>query len=95
MLYVVTYDIPQEYNPLRTRIVAVLKNYGLERLQYSVFIGRLTPNQVETVSMHLADIVAPIEADVRIFQVCDRCFDKLITVKSRKALEEEEEVIVI
>jgi CRISPR-associated protein Cas2 len=93
MLYLVTYDIPQEYNPLRTRIVGVLKNYGLERLQYSVFIGHLTPNQAEMVGMHLTEIVRSIEADVRIFPLCERCYEKLITVKSRKSLEEEEVVI--
>ncbi len=89
-----TYDIPQEENAVRLRIAAILKNYGLERLQYSVFIGQLTPNQAETVSMRLADVTESIEADVRMFPICDRCFGKLITVKSKKSLEQEEVVVL-
>ncbi|MHA1265549.1 MAG: CRISPR-associated endonuclease Cas2 [Candidatus Helarchaeota archaeon] len=94
LLYLVTYDIPQEENAVRSRVAMILKNYGLDRLQYSVFIGYLTPNQAETVSMRLADVTAGIEADVRMFPICDRCFRKLITVKSKKSLEQEEVVIL-
>ena len=39
MLYLVIYDITS--NKLRNKIAEVLKNYGLDRIQYSAFIGRL------------------------------------------------------
>lgn len=91
--YLVTYDIPEEFNPIRTRIIAVLKNYGLDRLQYSVFIGRLTPNQAETVRLHLDEVIGAIDADVRMFPICEKCIAKLITVRSRKSLEEQEVIV--
>jgi CRISPR-associated protein Cas2 len=94
MLYLVTYDVPEQYNPIRTRIAAVLKNYGLERLQFSVFIGELTPNQAETVSLHINDILGRIEADVRMFPICERCYQKLITIRSRRSLEPEEVIVL-
>jgi CRISPR-associated protein Cas2 len=40
MLYLVTYDIQD--NKLRTKIAKVLVKNGLERIQYSVFMGDLT-----------------------------------------------------
>jgi len=39
VLYLVIYDITN--NNLRNKIAEVLKNYGLERIQYSAFIGIL------------------------------------------------------
>ncbi|MHA1280092.1 MAG: CRISPR-associated endonuclease Cas2 [Candidatus Helarchaeota archaeon] len=94
MFYLVTYDIPQEYPKIRARVASILLNYGLERLQYSVFIGRLTGNQAETVSMRLSAVVEPIEADVRMFPICENCLRKLVTVKSRKTLEPVEVLIL-
>jgi CRISPR-associated protein Cas2 len=40
MLYLVTYDITN--NRLRTKIAKTLIKNGLERIQYSVFMGDLT-----------------------------------------------------
>lgn len=40
MLYLVTYDIQD--NKLRTKVAKVLIKNGLERIQYSVFMGDLT-----------------------------------------------------
>jgi CRISPR-associated endonuclease Cas2 len=40
MLYLVTYDV--QNNSLRTKIAKLLIKSGLERIQYSVFMGDLT-----------------------------------------------------
>ncbi len=39
MLYLVIYDITN--NSLRSKLAEKLKDYGLERIQYSAFIGHL------------------------------------------------------
>jgi CRISPR-associated protein Cas2 len=43
MLYLATYDI--ERNSLRTQIAKLLENSGLDRIQFSVFVGVLTRSQ--------------------------------------------------
>lgn len=43
MLYIAAYDI--ENNNLRTKIAELLQTAGLERVQYSVFVGPLTESK--------------------------------------------------
>jgi len=81
MKFLVTYDVPQEYNPVRNRIAQVLKNYGLERIEFSVFLGDLTRNEAEMLSMRLEDLVKSVPADVRLFALCQKCLDNSIVVK--------------
>ena len=83
MKFLVTYDVPQEYNPVRNRIVQVLKNYGLERIEYSVFLGNLSRNEAEMLSMRLEDIVKAVPADVRLFALCQNCLGNSIVVKEK------------
>ncbi|MFW9856981.1 MAG: CRISPR-associated endonuclease Cas2, partial [Candidatus Thorarchaeota archaeon] len=44
---IVVYDVPQDHTRLRTKIIGVLEDFGLERFQYSVFGGNLSKEQVE------------------------------------------------
>ncbi|MHA1405334.1 MAG: CRISPR-associated endonuclease Cas2 [Candidatus Helarchaeota archaeon] len=81
MLYLVIYDIPQEFNGIRTKISQRCKNHGLERIEYSVFLGDMSQNESETLAMELLDLVEKIPADIRIFPVCKRCFENAIVVK--------------
>lgn len=45
MLFLATYDI--EDNRLRTKVAEKLLSFGLERVQYSVFVGPLDEQQKE------------------------------------------------
>lgn len=45
MLYLASYDI--ENNGLRTKVANKLLDFGLERIQYSVFVGSLDEPQKE------------------------------------------------
>lgn len=91
MIYLVTYDVPQEYNPIRTRIAQVLKNWGLDRLQYSVFVGELTRNEAETVALRIKDILGITPADVRMVPICKNCLDTILVVSENQAQEMAEE----
>lgn len=93
MRYIVLYDVPQEFNPIRTRLARVLKNWGLERLQYSVFIGNLTRNEAETISLELKDLLHEIPADVRIIPICKNCTDTMLIVSENPFAESLEEGI--
>jgi len=87
MLYLVSYDIPQEFNPIRTRVARILKNWGLERLQYSVFIGYLTRNEAETISMEIKEILHGAPADIRIIPICKNCQKATLIVSVNPYLE--------
>ena len=65
---IVVYDIPNDR--LRTTIAQVLIDYGLERVQYSVFTGNLTTNLTEELTIALQDKIKTKLADVRIFTLC-------------------------
>ncbi|MHA1727660.1 MAG: CRISPR-associated endonuclease Cas2 [Promethearchaeota archaeon] len=83
MRYLVIYDIPVEYDPIRKKISDLLLSYNMVRLNYSVFYGILTKNRAEEIAMRLERIVKKIEADVRVIPVCNACHQNVITVKSK------------
>ena len=47
----VLYDVPDDN--LRTRVSEACKDYGLERIQYSAFLGQLTRNRTEELAQRL------------------------------------------
>jgi len=86
MKFLVVYDIPQEFNRIRTKIVQILQDHGLERIEFSVFLGNMTRNEAETVSMKLESVVRKVPADVRLFALCQNCIDKSIIVKEKNEI---------
>ena len=82
---------------LRTKIADVLKDYGLERIQKSVFFGKLSRNRVEELAMVLDDLIGDEEADVRIIFVPPSFVNKVIVVRAMYniKLPVEEEVLVV
>ena len=91
-MYIIVYDIPQEYPHIRQKISQILKDGGLERIEYSVFKGYISRNEAETIAMVLERIIGRAPADVRLYAVCENCQHKSITVKENpiftKVIEE-------
>jgi len=84
---IITYDIPDDR--LRYAVANKLKDYGLERLQLSVFQGYLTRNRAEELAIEIRRLLGDEEADVRIFFICEKCRERAIVVKERYIIEEE------
>lgn len=61
MLYLACYDI--ERNRTRQRVATKLLTLGLERIQYSVFVGPLTPPQLEQLMEWVQKQLDPKAAD--------------------------------
>jgi len=95
VFFYVFYDVPDDR--LRTKIADVLKDYGLERIQKSVFFGKLSRNRVEELAMVLDDLIGDEEADVRIIFVPPSFVNKVIVVRAMYniKLPVEEEVLVV
>jgi CRISPR-associated protein Cas2 len=66
---VLIYDI--EDDRLRTRVSEVCLDYGLERIQYSAFFGRLNRNRRQELALKLQNEVARESARIRIIPICE------------------------
>lgn len=83
MLFYVIYDISS--NSLRTKISEKCKDYGLERVQKSAFLGELSFNGAEMLSIDFKEIIKKEELfldsnAVFIIPACRECFNKKIIV---------------
>ncbi|MBN1800683.1 MAG: CRISPR-associated endonuclease Cas2 [Candidatus Lokiarchaeota archaeon] len=79
----VIYDIPVEFDPMRTKISNILLSYNLVRLNFSVFFGELTKNLAEEVALKLEKLLKKVPGDVRIIPVCKQCHANVVTIKSK------------
>jgi len=64
---IVVYDVPTMHKKLRKKIADILEDYGLERLQYSVFGGNLSNEEVENMVILLKKIKPETKVDIRLF----------------------------
>ncbi len=103
MFFVITYDVPEEYDSLRTKLAKLLKNYGFSKLQKSVFVGRASYNMVENLTVEIKDLFKDVHEaglDVRIFPLCKKCLRHVITVideglEGSTWLKEEKAIVVV
>jgi CRISPR-associated endonuclease Cas2 len=78
--FLVCYDVPMEFTKERNKIAKVCKNFGLIRIQYSVFWGSLTTAEAKELALQAANAVGTIPVDIRFIAVCNECFGKCFTV---------------
>jgi len=72
MRYLVIYDITDDN--LRALVAETLKDYGLQRIQYSAFIGNLRRDKLNSLTVDLKNLVKDLVENVQIFPMCDTCF---------------------
>jgi CRISPR-associated protein Cas2 len=72
VLTYVFYDI--EKDKIRNRVGAVCKDYGLERIQFSGFIGYLSRNKREELAVKLRDKLEEGNGKILIQPVCEKDF---------------------
>jgi CRISPR-associated endonuclease Cas2 len=86
----IVYDISD--NNTRYIIAEILKNYGLKRIQESVFLGTL---KIYSLNSLLTDISSLIITDsLVVLSICDRDFKNIITIgKKMCAIENVEKEI--
>ena len=90
MNIIVIYDISDD--KLRKKVSDELKNFGLERIGYSVFCGSVSRKALYVLEEKLKLL---IESDVlHIVQLCDSCFSK-IKLLGHAILPEEQENLVL
>lgn len=72
MRYVAIYDITDDN--LRALVAETLKDYGLQRIQYSAFIGSLRRDKLNSLIVDLKKLIKDLVENVQIFPVCNTCF---------------------
>jgi CRISPR-associated protein Cas2 len=66
---VLIYDI--ENDRLRTRAADVCFDYGLQRIQFSAFFGKLNRNRRQELALRLKNEIGNESARIRIIPVCE------------------------
>lgn len=89
MCYVVIYDITDDN--LRALVAETLKDYGLQRIQYSAFIGSLSRDELNSLLVDLKNLIEDLMENVQLFPVCDTYFKgrKEVGKPKRHELKEE------
>ena len=72
MLYTVLYDIGS--NNIRNKVIMKCKNYGLVRVQKSIFMGELTKNKAEMLTIEIKKFSFSENDKVFVIPACDSCF---------------------
>ena len=70
MLCLVVYDIPD--NRVRTKVADICLDYGLQRIQFSAFLGELNRNRQEELLLKIRRKVGKRDANVRLFAIGDK-----------------------
>ena len=98
--YIVCYDITED--DVRTSISDICKNTGLQRIQYSVFSGKLSKAELKNLRVQLKATLSNCTGQILILPSCASCLKKReIMTSSIDETEdepvdpiEEEEVII-
>lgn len=91
MFYVVAYDLPN--NKRRSKIFKLLKGYGVHT-QYSLFECSLDEKEYDELLQRLEKIIDKKEDDIKIYQICGSCIEKVVCI-GRAVLNTEKDVIII
>lgn len=75
MLTWVVYDIAKDKT--RTKVARRCLDFGLYRVQKSVFLGDLAPNRVEEILLFSREILHPASDSVYIFPMCRPDFERV------------------
>ncbi|MGH2366233.1 MAG: CRISPR-associated endonuclease Cas2 [Chloroflexota bacterium] len=70
MLTLVVYDIPSD--GLRTRVADMCQDYGLQRIQYSAFLGEMSGNHQEELVQRLRRRVGRTPCNIQLFPLSER-----------------------
>ncbi len=89
MRYVVIYDISDDN--LRALVAETLKDYGLQRIQYSGFMGDLRRDELNSLLVDLRNLIKDLVENVQLFPMCDSCLRGKKEVGKPKKYEFKEE----
>jgi len=70
MRCLVVYDISNDSR--RAKVADVCLDYGLDRIQYSAFLGKLSANHQEELMLKLKKVLGRKVGNIQLFPLCAR-----------------------
>lgn len=70
MYYMVIYDVPSDR--IRPKLADICLDHGLERIQYSAFLGEMELAYKQALLNKLRRKLGNAEGNVQVFPICDR-----------------------
>ncbi len=70
MQTLVVYDIASD--KLRHRVAEACKDYGLQRIQWSAFLGDLTHNRRTELALRLRRTLGKQRGNIQLYPICDK-----------------------
>jgi len=80
MYILVIYDISDD--KMRLRISERLKDYGLKRIQYSAFFGKLNRNRREEMMMRVNDYMIQTHGSIIMIPICEKDKEQIIKMEN-------------
>lgn len=95
MYWLIVYDITKD--TLRGKVSERLKDYGLERIQYSSFIGELAGHSLDSLKVDLRRLLNKgDETDsIIIFPLCNSCFNNRTLIGEKREIESYGEKVTV
>ena len=75
----VIYDIVKDR--IRKKIADICLDYGLERIQYSAFLGNISTTRRRALEEKLAAQLGKTEGKIEVLSVCAKDFDKRTVIE--------------
>ena len=79
MRLLLIYDIPDD--GIRTKVADICLDYGLDRIQYSAFLGKLSRNHQEELILKIGDRLGERPGKVSLIPVCKRDWDERLEIE--------------
>ncbi len=74
MQCILVYDIPDDAK--RLKIADACLDYGLDRIQYSAFVGPLLPTHQEELMLKIKQVLGKRPGNVQLFPLCEEDWHK-------------------
>lgn len=72
------YDIVEDRE--RAKVADACLDYGLDRTQYSVFVGKLSRNHQEELMMRIDEVMAQASGSIKLIPISDKDWSRAIEV---------------
>jgi len=84
------YDI--SHDRTRTRVADACLDFGLDRIQFSAFLGRLTHSQQEELIMMIQGLLGDRPGNIQLFPLCQRDWDQRLTIMQKQTVDDDDGV---
>jgi len=82
MRVLLIYDIPNDR--IRNKVADICLDYGLDRIQYSSFAGKLSRNHQEELMLKIEQKLGKQTGDVRLLPICYKDWQSRLEVKKQQ-----------